>query len=251
MDARRDGVTFTPRFGKAVEINALWHNALRSLAAAVAPDDPAEAANLNDLAETVRRSFTSAFWNERAGALYDCLVPDDNGRWTPDPSIRPNQIFAASLPHCMLDAHRRHAVIETVKARLLTPMGVRTLDPADPRYRGRYRGTLFERDAAYHQGTAWPWLLGPLAEAVLRAGDFGDAARREARRILAPVLETLDPGAAQPRDGTCPGQIAEVYDGDHADGAPQRAGGCPAQAWSVAETLRVLAMVSRPSSGRS
>ncbi|MBX3403649.1 MAG: glycogen debranching enzyme family protein [Phycisphaeraceae bacterium] len=251
MDARRDGVTFTPRFGKAVEINALWYNALRSLAAAVAPDDAAEAANLNDLADAVRKSFVAAFWNERAGALHDCLVPDDNGKWTPDPTIRPNQIFAAGLPHCMLDARRRRAIIDTVKARLLTPMGVRTLDPADPRYRGRYRGTLFDRDAAYHQGTAWPWLLGPLAEAVLRDGEFGAAARREARQILGPVLRTLDPVDAQPREGTCPGQIAEVYDGDDVPDAPQRAGGCPAQAWSVAETLRVLAMISRPSSGRS
>lgn len=251
MDARRDGVTFTPRSGKPVEINALWYNALRALAAAVAPDDPAQAANLNDLADAVRKSFVAAFWNERDGALFDCLTPDDGGKWAPDASIRPNQVFAASLPHCMLDAQRRRAVIDTVKARLLTPMGVRTLDPADPRYRGRYRGTLFERDAAYHQGTAWPWLLGPLAEAVLRDGGFSPAARREARQILQPVLESLDPRNARPREGTCPGQIAEVYDGDDAPGAPQRAGGCPAQAWSVAETLRVLAMISRPSSARS
>lgn len=247
MDARRDGVTFTPRHGKAVEINALWYNALRSLAGAVAPADGAGAANLNDLADAVRKSFVARFWNERERCLFDVLTPTDGGQWAPDASIRPNQLLAVSLPHSMLDARKQRDVVSRVRERLLTPMGVRTLDPADPRYRGRYEGNLFERDGAYHQGTAWPWLLGPLAEGVLRAGSFDEASKAEARRIIEPVLSMLVPGECAPREGTCAGQIAEVFDGDGDAQRPQRAGGCPAQAWSVAELLRVQRMISRGS----
>ena len=151
MDARRDGVTFTPRFGKAVEINALWYNALRSLAAAVAPDDAAEAANLNDLADAVRKSFVATFWNERAGALYDCLVPGDNGYGCP---IRRCGRTRSSRRACRTGCWMRveAAVIDKVKSRLLTPMGVH-LRPIGPALTvGAYRGTLFDRDAAYHQG---------------------------------------------------------------------------------------------------
>ncbi len=241
MDARRDGVTFTPRHGKAVEINALWHHALRSLAAAMESSHGMLAADLNDLAAAAGRSLAAKFWNPERRCLLDCLTPGEGAAWIPDASVRPNQIFAASLRHSALTLDQRRSVIECVKSRLLTPMGLRTLDPADPRYRGRYRGTLFERDGAYHQGTAWPWLLGPLAEAVLRAGEFSPDAKREAMSILGPILGTLAPGDAAARAGTCAGQIAEVYDGDSL--APQHAGGCPAQAWSVAEALRVARMI--------
>lgn len=245
MDARRDGVVFTPRHGKAVEVNALWISGVRRLSDALAPDDPQQAANLNDLAESAARSFRAAFWNEQDRCLYDVLAPSDSERgpvaWRPDASIRPNQVFAVSLPHSPLTAEQQAAVVSCVRSRLCTPRGVRTLDPADPRYRARYEGSLFDRDGAYHQGTAWPWLLGPLAEAVLRSGGFSAQARREALDLLRPLLDTLDPAkfTPGPRGGGCPGQIAEIYDG----GEPQRPQGCPAQAWSVAEVLRVLTLI--------
>ena len=120
--------------------------------------------------------------------------------------------------------------------RLVTPRGVRTLDPADPRYRARYEGNLFERDGAYHQGTAWPWLLGPVAEAVMRADAFSKESRTRALEILRTICDDLVTPTTEP--GACVGQIAEIYDG----GTPQRPQGCPAQAWSVAEMLRVAAL---------
>ncbi len=248
MDARRDGVVFTPRHGKAVEVNALWISGLRRLADAIAPDDAQQAANLNDLAESASRSFRAAFWNERERCLYDVLVPSDSERgpiaWNPDASIRPNQIFAVSLPHSPLTTEQQAGVVACVRSRLCTPRGVRTLDPADSRFRARYEGNMFERDGAYHQGAAWPWLLGPLAEAILRCGGFSaERARREALAVLRPLMDTLDPAGFTmgARGGGCPGQIAEIYDG----GDPQRPQGCPAQAWSVAEVLRVLTLIGR------
>jgi predicted glycogen debranching enzyme len=247
MDARRDGVVFTPRHGKAVEINALWISGLSRLAEAIGPDDSHQAANLHDLAAAASRSFTSAFWNAAAGCLFDVLTPSDSERgavtWNPDAAIRPNQIFAVSLPHSPLSPQQQRAVIACVKQHLLTPRGLRTLSPADSRYRPRYEGNLFQRDTAYHQGTAWPWLLGPLAEAVLRVDNFSPDARREALAILRPLLSTLDPATFRPGPdgGGCPGHIAEIYDGD----SPQRPQGCPAQAWSTAEFLRVLALIHR------
>lgn len=244
MDARRDGVVFTPRHGKAVEINALWISGLRRVAELIAVDDSAQAANLNDLAEAAAKSFRSKFWNPAAACLFDVLSPSDSERgeatWTPDAAIRPNQIFAVSLPHSPLSIEQQRAVVACVRSNLLTPRGVRTLHPADSRYRGRYQGSLFDRDGAYHQGTAWPWLLGPLAEATLRIGGFTDAARREAIEILRPMLQTLEPASfAGTAEGGCRGHIAEIFDGD----APQRPQGCPAQAWSVAELNRVLVLI--------
>lgn len=242
MDARRDGVTFTPRHGKAVEINALWHAALRELSAAVAPADAGAGANLHDLAEAVNRSFRGAFWNAADNCLFDVLTPGDGrggGRegWSPSREIRPNQVFALSLPHSPLSPDQQHAVLACIRDRLLTPMGLRTLAPGSPGYRARYEGNLFERDAAYHNGTAWPYLLGPYAEAVLRVGGFSDAARREARAALKPLVDQMTIPSAD--TGGCIGQIAEIFDGE----SPQRSQGCPAQAWSVAETLRVWLML--------
>lgn len=249
MDARRDGVTFTPRHGKPVEINALWYNALCSLRDGFTAIQPTVSANLRDLARAVQVSFTRAFWSgqsgggasgaraESAGFLFDCLTPaqiDGRAAWMPAAEIRPNQLFAVSLPHSPLSRAQQRAVVSTIRDRLLTPMGVRTLDPSDPRYRGRYEGRLFDRDAAYHQGTAWPWLLGVYAMAALRAGEFSREARDEAARVLDPILAEMDPSAAT-RPG-CFGQIAEVYDGDD----PQRPSGCPAQAWSVAVILEAM-----------
>jgi predicted glycogen debranching enzyme len=233
MDAKRDGVAFTPRHGKAVEINALWHNALAWLVeSAVGVSNAAELATLRDRSA---ESFRKLFWNAEKSRCYDTLQPD-GPRWQPVDEGRPNQLLAVSLPYSPLTVEQQRSVVEFAKRALLTPMGVRTLEPGSPRYQGRYRGTMFQRDSAYHNGTAWPWLIGPLAEAILRVGGFSAAAKAEARAVIAPLIARLD--------AECPGQLPEVADGDGTAEDPQRPGGCPAQAWSVAEVLRVAVMTA-------
>ncbi|MFN8728898.1 MAG: amylo-alpha-1,6-glucosidase [Planctomyces sp.] len=237
MDAARDGVVFTPRFGKPVEVNALWHSALASVAMAIRPELDGLADEFDMLRLRVADSFTRAFWNPARGCLFDCLVPDHEqahlrpAHWTPSPEVRPNQLFAVSLEHSPLSTAQKRSILKIVHDELFTPLGLRTLERADGRYRGRFRGRMFDRDAAYHNGTAWPWLLGPFAEGLLRAGEFSDSARAQARAALAPALSRLD------KD--CLGTLAEVFDGDDTTAEPQEPGGCPAQAWSVAEVLRV------------
>lgn len=239
MDARRDGVVFTPRDGKPVEIQALWYNALMSLADVVEERDRVRARELRQTADKAGASFVARYWDAQKGFLADRLERAPGGGWTADWTVRCNQIFAASLPHSPLSPEKRRAVVATVKQRLLTPMGLRTLDPRDPRYLGRYRGPLFERDRAYHNGTVWPWLMGPYVLAVLRvgreAGTLRDAAA-EARAALTPLLRSISGGIAL-------GTIPEVFDGDVPDAGPQRADGCPAQAWSAAQTLEALSAV--------
>lgn len=231
MDARRDGVVFTPRFGKPVEINALWIHALRCLARR----DPDRSRELRALADRASASFITSFWNPRTESLHDVLTPDVSGAWKPAAETRPNQVFAASLEGSPLSLSQRAGVVRRVAQTLYTPMGLRTLAPFDPGYQGRFRGSLFERDRAYHNGTAWPFLLGPYAEAVLRAGSFTKESRLQAIEILTPLARTL---LAPLVDGAI-GQLAEVFDGDSTPADPQRPGGCVAQAWSVAEVLRV------------
>ncbi len=233
MDARRDGVTFTPRHGKAVEINALWHHGLLATADAIEDDFRRRAGELRDIAGQAAASFRRVFIRPDGLGLYDRLEPEADG-WRPSPEIRPNQIFAVSLPHSPLDTEQQRAVVAVVRDRLLTPMGLRTLDPADPGYIGRYEGDMFQRDRAYHNGTVWPWLIGPYADALLTTG----APREEVLAVIEPLLEYL----------RCPGlgQLPEIFDGDDTPDAPRRADGCPAQAWSVAEVLRVLAAIHAP-----
>ncbi|MBL8761149.1 MAG: glycogen debranching enzyme N-terminal domain-containing protein, partial [Phycisphaerae bacterium] len=231
MDARRDGVVFTPRYGKPVEVNALWVHALRCLARR----DTGRAKELSALADRAARSFLEQFWSPRAEALVDVLTPEASGAWRASGETRPNQVFAASLELSPLSVAQRAGVVKRVMSLLVTPMGVRTLSPSDPGYQGRYRGSLFERDRAYHNGTAWPYLLGALAEGMLRAGGFSAEARRAAIGLLTPAAGSVLSAPA----GGCVGQIAEVFDGDSTAGEAQRPGGCVAQAWSVAEVLRV------------
>ena len=240
MDAKRDGFIFTPRYGKPVEVNALWYNALRSLADLFQRERPADTHDLSELADRVGASFRAGFWNQRAGCLNDVLVPE-RGSWRPDGRTRPNQIFAVSLPHSPLTPEQQASVVDCVRRKLLTPVGLRTLSPGDPGYLGRFRGNLFERDRAYHNGTVWPWLLGPFAEATMRIADFSKESQREAYELLRPVLAELD--SAHP--GCLLGQLPEVYDGDDRPDEPRQPGGCPAQAWSIAEPLRVLALLAR------
>jgi predicted glycogen debranching enzyme len=235
MDARRDGVVFTPRHGKAVEINALWHHGLMSVAAAIEADDRRLSQELRALAARAAASFRAKFWNAQRGCCYDVLTPGDEGAFEPGAQIRPNQIFAVSLEHSPLEPAQRIAVVSIVRERLLTRHGLRTLDPADPAYRGRFQGSMFERDGAYHNGTVWPWLIGAYCEAVLRTGEFSAAARAEALAVLRPLIECLD--------GQALGQIPEVFDGEDTPEHPQQPGGCIAQAWSIAEVLRILMLL--------
>ena len=224
MDAKVGDWVVTPRRGKPVEIQALWYNALCIMEdlARKFGDETGQKRFLN-MATVASWSFNRLFWNEKAGCLYDVT----NGA-PPDPSIRPNQIFAVSLPHSMLSPDRARRVVEKVQEHLLTPCGLRSLAPTDPQYRGRYTGGPAERDGAYHQGTVWPWLLGPFITAYIKVNGGSDLARRQATEWLAPLRDHLaDAGL---------GQIPEIFDGD----APQRPCGCMAQAWSVAEILRAL-----------
>jgi len=213
MDAIVDGEAVTPRRGKPVEINALWYNALRIVAAL--SDDSA----LNERADAVRESFEAAFWNRRTQCCFDVVNPNDD-------SIRPNQLFAISLPFPLFDDARAEEILHICESKLLTPVGLRTLSPDDPRYRTQLIGDPRSRDRAYHQGTVWPWLLGAYIDALRRYR--GDAGIASARALLANMTTHLATAGA--------GTIGEVFDGD----APHAPRGCIAQAWSVGEVLRVL-----------
>ncbi len=235
MDALRDGVVFTPRHGKVVEINALWHHGLLCTARAIDDDDPNTAKRLRTLAEEVRAGFRRSFLDGPAGGLVDCLRPDGAGGFAPTDELRPNQIFAVSLEHTTLERPEQQRIVSVVQKHLLTSRGLRTLARSDPGYRGRFEGDMVSRDAAYHNGTVWPWLMGPFCEALLRAHEFDERSRTMARAAIQPLLRTLDEG--------CRGHIAEVYDGDcHLDRRPIGKG-CTAQAWSLAEPLRVAALL--------
>jgi glycogen debranching enzyme len=221
---------FTPRRGKPVEINALWHAALCLMADwGERLHDPA-AAGYRAEASRVRDSFRAAFWNPRRQCLYDVLTPEG-----PDARLRPNQIFAASLPFELLERDRQQAVVRIIERELLTSVGLRTLEGSDPDYQTHYRGSPLERDAAYHQGTVWPWLIGPFIDAYLTA--FGRTP--ETLAYCRDLIVKLEAEAAQ---AGCVGSIAEIYDAEiYAGDEPRCPRGCPAQAWSVAEVARVKA----------
>jgi predicted glycogen debranching enzyme len=221
MDAKVGDWVVTPRRGKAVEINALWYNALCLLAAWLKEQDDGEADEIAAHAEQARVSFNRRYWNEAKGHLFD-IVDGENGD---DPSFRPNQIFAVSLDNPVLDEARWAPVVSAVHERLLTPLGLRSLAPGEPDYKPRYFGDLRARDAAYHQGTVWAWLLGPFIDAWLRVhpGDISTARG---------FLDAFD---GHIREGGI-GSISEIFDAE----APFTPRGCIAQAWSVAEVLRCL-----------
>jgi len=222
MDAKVGDRVVTPRHGKPVEIQALWYNALRVMEdfAGRAGDRDGEH-RYHALARTVKTAFNRTFWNGASRCLFDVVNGDAK-----DGAIRPNQIFAVSLPHSMLSQARAADVVTTVWMHLLTPLGLRTLAPNDPEYHGRYSGGPAERDAAYHQGTVWPWLLGPFVTAYVRVHRSSASARAQARRWLAPLADHLSQAGV--------GHISEIFEGD----APHGPCGCIAQAWSVAEILR-------------
>ena len=225
MDAMTDGRVWTPRRGKPVEVQALWINALAIAATRWSAERWAP------LEARARASFAARFPNP-AGGLYD-VVDVDGVPGTHDDKVRPNQIFAVGgLPFPVVEGEAARRIVDLVEARLWTPLGLRTLSPDDPDYIPRYRGDLAERDAAYHQGTAWPWLLGPFVEAWLAVrGRTGKARREAAARFLQPLMEHLAQNGL--------GHVSEVVDGD----APHHPGGCPWQAWSLGETIRIRRML--------
>jgi predicted glycogen debranching enzyme len=233
MDAKVGDWVVTPRHGKPVEIQALWYNALRVMEdLARRGQDKDARRHYKKLAERARTSFGEVFWNDSVGCLYDLVSGDSR-----DGAIRPNQIFAVSLFHSMLARENAQSVVRVVERHLLTPYGLRSLAPSDPQCRGRYEGDPRSRDSAYHQGTAWPWLMGPFLTAYLKVNGQSARAREQAARWLDGFRWYIH------EEGL--GQIPEVFDGD----APHRAGGCIAQAWSVAELLRSMVedvSVARP-----
>jgi predicted glycogen debranching enzyme len=211
MDARHGDEAFTPRHGKPVEINALWYNALCLLG------DGA-------LAAKVKENFVKAFWVSPYRGLADVVT----GALERDTKMRPNQIFAVSLPHSPLSLDQQRSVVEAVRRELLTPLGLRTLETGDPGYIGHLTGSPFERDRAYHNGTIWPWLIGHFLDAYLRVNNRSAEARDQARTWLKPLLQHME------TEG-CIGSITECADGD----PPHKSVAAPAQAWSVAEVLRL------------
>jgi predicted glycogen debranching enzyme len=221
MDAKVDDWVVTPRRGKAVEINALWYNALRLLEQWIREERGDSAAKpFAQEARRVRESFNARFWSPADGYLYDVVDTESGGN---DAACRPNQILAIALPHPVLEEVRWKPVLDTVHARLVTPVGLRSLSPDNPQYKARYFGDLRARDAAYHQGTVWAWLIGPFIDAWLKVYPQD---RVGARRFLDGFWPHLDQA--------CIGSISEIFDAE----PPFTPRGCIAQAWSVAEVLR-------------
>lgn len=238
MDAKLDDWVVTPRIGKCVEINALWYNALRlmqGLASRLIKGP--EATDYRQAADLVEQSF-ERFWNPARGALYDVVdgpegEPGQDGQRY-DARLRPNQIFAVSLPHSPLGPAQQKAVVDTCARELLTSHGLRSLAPGEPGYVGHYGGGPRERDGAYHQGTVWAWLIGPFVDAHYRV--YGDAAL--ARSFLEPLIPHLQ--------DACLGNLSEIFDAE----PPFAARGCFAQAWSVAELLRAWLSLHRHEAAR-
>jgi len=220
MDAKVGDWVVTPRRGKAVEINALWYNALRLFARWVEDEwDPQHARRFDEHAARARESFNRRFWYADGGYLYD-VIDGENGD---DASLRPNQVLAVSLDSPILERSKWARVVDVVREHLLTPVGLRSLAPGSPDYKPKYYGDLRARDAAYHQGTVWTWLLGPFVDAWLRAYP---ERRAEARGFLSGCGTTLSEA--------CIGTVSEIFDAE----APFTPRGCVAQAWSVAELIR-------------
>jgi predicted glycogen debranching enzyme len=224
MDAKVGDWVVTPREGKPVEIQALWFNAV-SIALALAQrfHDTHAAEAFQAIQHRIQQNFLPLFWNEQAQCLFDVVNGSDK-----DASIRPNQLFAMSLTYPLIVGDQAAQVLDRVTRELLTPYGLRTLTPADPAYQGHYGGDQRSRDPAYHQGTVWPWLIGPYIDAYLRVHGGTVEAKQHCRGLLEPLLASLDEAGL--------GQVSEIYDGD----APHHPQGCIAQAWSVAELLRAF-----------
>lgn len=242
MDAQVDGKPVTPRNGYPVEIQALWYNTLafaHSMAIARGDEDPCPVSRLKAMKET----FLARFRKED-GTLYDVWRPEEDGG--PDPAVRPNQLFAISMPSPILEPRKAKPVIDQVKAELLTPYGLRTLSPADPQFCPVYEGGPAQRDAAYHQGTVWAWLLGPYADALVAtvaATTRKDRRDKAVARAVGDLLKTITPLLTDHLREAGVGYLSEIFSAT----APYRPDGCIAQAWSGAEVLRALVTLRRAS----
>lgn len=225
MDAKIGERAVTPREGKACEINALWYNALKTASnlGGLLGKDIAEYENL---ASQVALNFENVFWNPETSCLFDIVYRDQAGNQMGDPAIRPNQIFAVSLPYTMLSSAREKAIVGRVEKDLLTPFGLRTLSKSHPLYTGHYHGDTASRDSAYHNGTVWPWLLGAYVAAHRKVNDYSKQSLEDMRSLLQGFDMHLETAGI--------GTISEVFDGNY----PYSPGGTIAQAWSVAEILR-------------
>jgi predicted glycogen debranching enzyme len=228
MDAKVGDWVVTPRRGFAVEIQALWYNALRVMEDLARRFKDEERQDLYaSMAERAQQNFARLFWNEDSGCLYDVIERDAR-----DAAVRPNQIFAVSLKHSMLSAEKSKLVVAAVQRDLLTPYGLRSLAPNDPQYRGHYSGDSLSRDGAYHQGIVWPWLMGPFITAYLKVNNYSAESRAQASRWLQDFQGHLSEAGL--------GQISEIFDAE----PPYTPRGCVAQAWSVAELLRAAIEVA-------
>jgi predicted glycogen debranching enzyme len=230
MDAKVGDREITPRKGKTCEINALWYNALMH-ASSMGEQLGRDTSGFLRIAELAKESFVEKFWNKDRSCLYDCIPgPEGSGNekpaWIKDASVRPNQILAVSLPFTMLPLQLEKTIVEVVRKELLTPYGLRTLSPSDPGYIGRYQGNTESRDAAYHNGTVWPWLMGPYITAYIKVNGSSEKSRRDMQVLLEGLRGHLDEAGI--------GTVSEVFDGN----TPHRPGGCISQAWSVAEIMR-------------
>lgn len=231
MDAIVDGEAVTPRIGYAVEINALWYNAIKfSLELAHKANDKTFVSSWKKWPEIIKKSFNETFWDKSKGYLADYVVGDYFAGIYKDFSVRPNMIFAVSMPYTMLSEEQMFNVVNVVKKELLTPRGLRTLSPKNPQYKSRYFGDSKTRDLAYHQGTAWPWLLGAYSEAYLRL--FGNNGVEAIQEIYQGFEEEMKLNGI--------GTVSEVYDGN----PPHLAAGAISQAWSVSELLRIRELIS-------
>ncbi|MEM2104092.1 MAG: amylo-alpha-1,6-glucosidase [Candidatus Bathyarchaeia archaeon] len=236
MDVAINGQPVTPRGGKAVEIQALWYNGLKTLQfLAEKNKETSEAEKFACLAEKAKESFVKKFWNPLENCLFDVLDLQDYG----DASIRPNQVMAVSLDFTMMDRAKNSRILNVVFQKLLTPYGLRTLAKTDPRYKGIYHGDRRSRDSAYHNGTVWPWLIGPFTTAYLKIEGYSEYTRRFIfENFLSPLLSEQVFNAGL-------GMVSEIFDGD----PPHSPRGCIAQAWSIAEPLRAYVedvMLIRP-----
>lgn len=227
MDAKVGDWVVTPRSGKAVEIQALWYNALMIYENLLTlHKENMEAAVVAEKAALVKKSFADQFWNKQAGCLYDVIDGDIK-----DESIRPNQLFAISLPYPLIDGKKAKTVLKMVEEKLYTPVGLRSLPVSDPRYIGIYGGDAMHRDSSYHQGTVWSWLLGAYVDAVMKTepGIKNEELKiKKGKKIIDKFKYHLNEA--------CIGSVSEIFDGD----APHHPRGCIAQAWGVAEVLRVM-----------
>jgi glycogen debranching enzyme len=223
MDAISDGKAITPRLGKAVEIQSLWFNALKiTELLAHKFEEKSIAKKYSEIAIKTKSNFNIKFWNKKRNCLFDVI--DNNEQ---DSSIRPNQIFSLSLDFSILNKDRGNAVLDMISTKLLTPYGLRTLEKDDLMYNGKYVGDRKSRDKAYHNGTVWPWLLGPYITASAKMNQLEKTKTGNQKKLLKPLLENhlLQAGI---------GNISEIFDGDK----PHNPRGCISQAWSIAEPLR-------------